>query len=238
MKKNQAAVSIMFLTLAIAGCVAPNGQVDNTASGALIGGATGAIIGASVARHPGVGAAIGGAAGVIAGGLIGHSLDQAQQARLQNSAPQTWQRVEQGQPLGLEDINALSRAGVGDEVIITQIRSTRTVYHLVTGDILSLKSAGVSDRVITYMQNTPTTALAQPAVMVVNSEPPPVRVETVMVSPGPGYVWVSGAWLWSGTGWYWYAGHWAHPPHPRAYWVTPGWEYDHGRRVWREGYWR
>jgi len=236
--KTVDAVPVVFLTLALAGCVSPNGQVDNTASGALIGGATGAIIGSAVARHPGVGAAIGGAAGVIAGGLIGHSMDQAQQARLQNSAPQTWQRVEQGQPLGVEDVKALSRAGVSDDLIISQIRSTRTVYHLGTGDIISLKSSGVSERVIDFMLNTPTSALSQPAVVAVACEPPPPAVETIVVAPGPGFVWVPGAYVWGGAGWFWCAGRWAYPPHPHACWVVGGWEYHNGRRMWREGCWR
>ena len=236
--KNRCVLSSICLTLLLAGCVSPNGQVDHTASGALIGGATGAIIGASVSRHPGVGAAIGGAAGVIAGGLIGHSMDQTRQARLQTSAPQTWQRVEQGQPLGVEDVKALARAGVGDDVIISQIHNTRTVYHLGTADIIALKNAGVSARVIDYMINTPTSALTPPPLVTVASAPPPPVVETVVVTPGPEYVWIPGAWVWYETGWFWCRGHWSYPPHPHAYWVVGGWEVDHGRRMWRAGYWR
>jgi len=228
----------MLLALALAGCVSPSGQQDNTATGALIGGGSGALIGAVAGRHPGVGAAIGGAAGVIVGGLIGHSMDQAQQARLQSSAPQTWQRVEQGQPLGIEDVKALTRAGVSDDLIISQIRSTRTVYHLGTGDIIALKNFGVSERVIDFMLNTPSTALSQPAVVAVASEPPPPVPETVVVAPGPGYVWIPGAYVWGGAGWFWCAGHWSWPPHPHAYWVGGGWEFHNGRRMWREGYWR
>lgn len=226
------------MTFALAGCVSPNGQVDNTASGALIGGASGAIIGSAVARHPGVGAAIGGATGVIVGGLIGHSLDQAQQARLQTSAPQTWQRVQQGQPLGVEDVKALSRAGVSDDLIISQIQNTHTIYHLGTADIISLKNERVSERVINFMINTPVSVTAQPSLVAVTSEPPPLVMETVVMAPGPGYIWLPGAWLWCETGWVWYRGHWAYPPHPHAYWVAGGWELDRGRRMWRAGYWR
>ena len=236
--KPNLSISAVCVTLLLAGCISPNGQMDNTGTGALIGGGSGAIIGASVARHPGVGAAIGGAAGVIVGGLIGHSLDQAQQARLQSSAPQTWQRVEQGQPLGLEDIKALSRSGVSSELIISQIHASRTVYHLSTADIISLKNAGVSERVIDTMINTPSSAMAQPPLTAVTVEPPPPVVETVVVAPGPAYVWIPGAWVWCGSGWGWYRGHWAYPPHPYAHWVSGGWEYDHGRRMWRGGYWR
>ncbi|MEO5366809.1 MAG: YXWGXW repeat-containing protein [Magnetococcus sp. WYHC-3] len=239
MKTSRATLLVMTLGLSLTGCVSPQGEPDNTGTGALIGGATGAIIGASVARHPGVGAAIGGAAGVIAGGLIGHSIDNTQKARLQNSAPRTWQNVEQGQPLSIADVKALANAGVSDELIISQINNTRTVYRLGTADIIALKNAGVSEKVINFMINTPTSALTPPSAMVVASEPPPAIRETVVVaSPGPGYVWISGAWVWHGSGWGWCAGHWAMPPHPRAHWVAGGWESDHGRRMWRPGHWR
>jgi hypothetical protein len=57
----------------LAGCTSPNGNPDYTGSGALIGGASGATIGAVAdRRNPAAGALIGGAAGLITGGLIGH----------------------------------------------------------------------------------------------------------------------------------------------------------------------
>ena len=145
------------VVLSLAGCVSPQGQPDNTASGALFGGATGAIIGSAVARNPGAGAAVGAATGVIAGGLLGHTIDQAQEARLQASTPQTWQRLEQGQPLGVEDVKALAKAGLSDDLIISQIRNTGTIYHLATADIIALKNAKVSEKVIDFMINTAST---------------------------------------------------------------------------------
>ena len=239
MKANDTRLLFVGLCLSLAGCVSPQGEPDHTASGALIGGATGAIIGSAVGRHPGTGAAIGGAVGIIAGGLIGHSMDQAQQARLRTAAPQTWQSVEQGRPLSLEDIKALARAGVSSELIISQIHSTLTVYHLGTSDIIGLKNAGVSEKVIDYMINTPSTAMIQPPAMVVSSEPPQVVRETVVVAaPGPGYVWIAGSWIWYGNNWRWYGGHWAQPPHPQAHWITGRVEIVQSRRVWCPGHWR
>ena len=49
MKVNGASFLIACLCLSLAGCVSPHGDPDNTASGALIGGATDAIIGSAVA---------------------------------------------------------------------------------------------------------------------------------------------------------------------------------------------
>jgi len=53
------------------------------------------------------------------------------------------------------DIKALSKAGVADEVILSQIRNCRVVYRLTTADILDLRDAGVSQKVIDFMINTP-----------------------------------------------------------------------------------
>ena len=158
-----------------AGCTSPTGRPDYTASGALAGGATGAIIG-SMARHPGPGALVGGAVGAVVGGLVGHGLDQAQEAQLQAQAPQTWQHVEQGQPLTLVDIKALAKAGIGDDLLISQIRNSRTTYRLSTVDILDLKNAGVNEKVIDFMINTPATVVqpqTAPAPSYYYTTPPP-----------------------------------------------------------------
>jgi len=145
------------------GCASPSGQPDYTASGALAGGATGAIIGGLAARHAGPGALVGGAVGAVVGGLVGHSMDQEQEARLQAQAPQTWQHIEQGQPLTLADVKALAKAGVSDEILISQIRNSRTTYRLSAADIIDLKNAGVSEKVIDFMINTPATVAQPPA---------------------------------------------------------------------------
>ena len=59
------------------------------------------------------------------------------------------------QPLGTADIKMLAKSGLSDDVIISQIRNSRTVYHLSAADILDLKDAGVSEQVIDFMINTP-----------------------------------------------------------------------------------
>ncbi len=151
-------MAVVLIAVVVAGCTTPSGQTDHTASGALggaaIGAGTGAIIG-SQSGNAGAGAAIGGAIGALAGGLIGASIDQSQREQLQQQSPQTLQRVETGQPLGLADIKALARAGVSDDIIISQIRQARVVYRLSTAEIIDLKEAGVSNIVIDFMINTP-----------------------------------------------------------------------------------
>ena len=199
--------------ISLSGCYNPQGRPDYTASGALAGGATGAIVG-SMARHPGPGAVVGGAVGAIVGGLIGHGMDQAQEAQLRAQSPQTLQRVEQGQPLTVEDVQSLAKAGISDDLIISQIRNSRTVYHLTTEDIIALKNAGVSERVIDFMINTPTQIPSAEVAGVVGPTPPPPPPETIVVAPGPDYVWVGGVWLRLGSRWVWRHGYWHRPAHP------------------------
>ncbi len=228
--------------LVLVGCETPYGTPDYTGTGALAGGgigaASGAIIGGA-SGSPGEGALIGGAIGAVAGGLIGHSMDEQEAARLRAQAPQTYARIDQGQPLTVADIKAMARAGIGDDVIISQIRNTRTVYRLSASDIIDLHDSGVSQKVIDYMINTASTAAAPPppSTVVVAEAPPPPPVDTVVVTPGPGYVWVSGDWVWNGR-WVWVGGHWAYPPHPRAVWIAGSWR--HGPHGWVHvgGYWR
>jgi hypothetical protein len=203
--------------ISLAGCYYPQGRPDYTASGALAGGATGAIIGSAAGRH-GSGGLVGAAVGAVVGGLIGHGMDQEQEARLRAQAPQTLQRVEQGQPLTEMDVQSLAKAGVSDDLIISQIRSSRTVYHLTAADIITLKNAGVSDRVINFMINTPTQIPSSEVAGVVGPTPPAPLPETVVVAPGPEYVWVGGAWVWLGSRWVWHRGYWYRPRHYRHRW--------------------
>jgi hypothetical protein len=48
---------------------------------------------------------------------------------LRAQAPQTYTRVEQGQPLAVADVKALAKAGVSEDVITSQIQNSHTVYH-------------------------------------------------------------------------------------------------------------
>jgi uncharacterized protein YcfJ len=243
MKHYSLSLAVVAAGLVLTGCETPEGTPDRTGTGALAGGALGATTGAIIGNQSGragEGALIGGAIGAITGGLIGHSMDQEEQARLRAQAPQTYTRVEQGQPLGLADVKAMAKAGVSDDVIISQIRTSRTIYRLSAADIIDLHNCGVSQKVIDYMINTPNTAgttAVQVETAVVAQPPPPPPTETFVVAPGPGYVWVGGEWIWNGR-WVWVAGHWGFPPQPGAVWVVGYW--SHGPRGWRHvpGRWR
>ena len=243
--KKQALVYVLAVSaVVLTGCVNPDGTQNNTAGGALLGGAVGAITGAAIGgpRNGGAGALIGAAAGAIGGGLIGNSMDQEQNARLRAQAPQTYVKVDQGQPLSVADVKALAKAGINEDVIINQIKSSRSVYHLSVADIIDLRDSGVSDKIVNFMINTPSviggSSAANSTTTVVYQAPPPEPGETVVVaSPGPDYIWIGGEWVWNGR-WVWVGGHWGYPPYPHAVWIHGSW--SRGPYGWRgaRGHWR
>jgi len=56
--------------------------------------------------------------------------------------------------MAISDVKALTKGGIGDDVILSQIRSTHSVFHLTTADILDLKKSEVREKVIDFMINT------------------------------------------------------------------------------------
>ncbi len=91
-------------------------------------------------------------------------------------------------PYGVDDVLKLSRAQIGDEIILNYIHSMGTVYNLKPGDIVYLRNAGVSDRVINEMlvQGRQTEVAAQP---VAPSVPNAAAVPSANVAPAaPTYV--------------------------------------------------
>ena len=241
MKPHVLTLALTASALVWTGCEYPNGDPNYTGTGALTGGAVGAFSGAAIGgpRHGGEGALIGAAVGALTGGLIGSSMDQQQRERLRQEAPQTYARVDQGQPLSVADVKALAQAGVSDDVIISQIRNSHTVYHLSAADIIDLRNAGVSNPVMDCMINTPTTAGATSSAgtVYVDQPPPSPPAETIVVAPGPGYIWIGGEWVWNDR-WIWVAGHWGYPPCPHAFWIRGYWY--RGPHGWYRtpGHWR
>jgi len=66
---------------------------------------------------------------------------------------QTSPVAPQEQNLSLADIKALAKAEVADDIVISQINNTRSIFSLTAQAIIELKNAGVSERVIAYMMN-------------------------------------------------------------------------------------
>jgi uncharacterized protein YcfJ len=175
MKTFSTTILAALLAVFMAGCLSPPGP--HQTGGAFLGGASGALLGGAIGHGAGntaAGAVIGGAIGALTGALIGKDIDE-----------RTRLRVEQGQPLTLEDIKALSRANVRDDLIISQINATHTVYRLGTAQIVDLKNAGVSDAVIDYMINTPATVVRRVPAPVYERHYYPVPVPHPFFFPPP-----------------------------------------------------
>ena len=58
--------------------------------------------------------------------------------------------------MNLADVKAMVKAQISDEVVISKITASRTVYRLTTAEIIDLKESGVSNKVIDFMINTAT----------------------------------------------------------------------------------
>lgn len=64
------------------------------------------------------------------------------------------QKVSEGRPLSLADIETLSRQEVPDDRILHYLHSSDTVYVLTTRDLEELRAAGLSTELIDYMLST------------------------------------------------------------------------------------
>lgn len=233
----------------LAGCVDPYGRPNYTGGGALIGGGTGALLGAALnSRHPGTGALIGGAAGALTGGLIGAGMDADARRPIYYTpppsppvyvvstpppppAPVVVAPPPAGPPPTVFEVQMMCRSGVSPDVILHQIQATQGVYHLAAFEIIDLKNAGASEAVINLMIATGSDQVAPQA-------PPPPPTEVLVVAPGPGYAWCPGELTWNGAGWVWLPGRWLVPPQPGVVWIEAHW--TRGERGWHHspGRWR
>jgi hypothetical protein len=64
-------------------------------------------------------------------------------------------------PYGVDDVLKLSHAKVSEDIILSYIRSSGTVYNLSPSDLVYLKNQGVSDRVVNAMLDQRNVASSQ-----------------------------------------------------------------------------
>jgi len=91
-------------------------------------------------------------------------------------------------PYGVDDVLKLSRAQIGDDIIVNYIKNSGTIYNLTSSDIVYLKSSGVSERVINTMIDQK--KLAQVAVQTTPAPAAPMAptgFEPDMSSAAPSY---------------------------------------------------
>ncbi|ELP31711.1 hypothetical protein RBSWK_04217 [Rhodopirellula baltica SWK14] len=182
------------------GVFTPNRAVAqaNTQRGATLGGITGAIAGAIIGdnnNEAGAGAAIGGAVGAVAGGLLGNAKDKELQAQQQYYGRSTYTQTAPSYtpapvPTGavsFNDVVAMCRSGVSEGVVLNQIASRGVQRRPVVSDIISLHQQGVSEVVISAMQNAPVGDQVVVQAPTVVETPVYVPAPRVYVQPAPVY---------------------------------------------------
>jgi len=172
-----AAVIVLAAVFSAAGCQSPYRADQGALFGGLLGAGTGAIVGDAVG-NAGTGTAIGAGIGALTGAAVGSELDQIE-ARNRAMIEQQLGRQLAAGATTMNDVMAMSAAGVDDELIINHIRAHGVAAPLQTEDVILLHKQGVSTRVIKTMQNPPPGG-SQPVSV---GQPQPVIVEEYHYGP-------------------------------------------------------
>jgi Glycine zipper len=162
--------------LALAAVLLASGCATHTQTGAAVGGLAGAGAGAVVGHALGntaAGAVVGAGVGALTGAAIGNSQDEAE-ARNRAIIEQQIGRQLAG-ATHVEDVIAMTRAGVAPELIMNHVRAHGMAAPLQANDLIVLQQQGVDSRVVATMQSTPSPVAQQP--VIVEQAPPPVIVE-------------------------------------------------------------
>lgn len=171
----------LLLVLWAGGCASPY-HADR---GALFGGLTGAGVGALVGNavgNTGAGAAIGAGVGALSGAAVGGALDDME-ARNRAEIEARLGRPMAAGSVTIDDVIAMSHAGVPEEVMVSHIRNHGVARPLQTADLIHLQSNRVPPRVIQTMQEPP----VQAAPVVVHQPAPPPVVVHEYYGPPYGY---------------------------------------------------
>jgi hypothetical protein len=170
---------ILLLAVALAGCQSPR-YADR---GAALGALTGAVAGGAIGRHnnqTAAGALIGTAVGALAGAAVGDTID-ADIARNNALIEQRLGRHLAG-AVTLNDVVALTQAGLSDDVIITHIRANGMAERAGPENLIALSQMGVTDPVLHALQTTPPPAPPPPPVV---DHPRHVVVQEYHYGPPP-----------------------------------------------------
>ena len=134
-------------------------------TGALVGGAAGAGIGAIIGHNShgrtASGAAIGGVVGAIGGALVGNEMDKADRAKERDRDREEAYRQRRDSryesragTITRADVVAWSQRGDRDADVIDRIERSGTIFHLSSRDENQLRNAGVGEDVIHAMRDT------------------------------------------------------------------------------------
>lgn len=167
----------LFLPISLftAGCATTHAE-RGALFGGLLGAGTGAIVG-NAAGNTLAGTAIGAGVGALAGSAVGDSLDEMEAQNRALIAQQLGREIPAG-AVTFDDVIAMTKAGVAEELIVNQIRINGMVRQPTTDDIIRLQKEGVSVNVIKAMQEPP--LRRHPSndrpIVIRESSPPPVVI--------------------------------------------------------------
>ena len=172
---------IPVLTAGLLGCSSLPGSDEQ--QGAVIGGASGAAVGAAVSKeNRALGAIIGGAVGAAGGYVIGKNADkitgndseESQEAsRKAEQAPATPQQAQTATTadvnsdgfVTLDEVVALENANLTDDQIIDRLRATKQVFELTSEQKRYLLDRGVSQNVVDRLDTLNRTDLPSDSVV-------------------------------------------------------------------------
>lgn len=194
---------LLFAAAFSGGCQSPYYADRGAALGGLGGAGVGAAIGANNGRTA-EGAVLGAAVGAISGAIIGDSVDK--DIARNNAEIQARMGRQMAGAVTSADVVAMTQSGLSEEVIATHIQANGVAQRPQAGELINLKNAGVSDRIINVMQMAPPpagTGVATP----VYAAPQPVIVEEHVYAPPVVYV--------QPRPYYYHPRHFHHHPPPR-----------------------
>ncbi|WP_254508447.1 glycine zipper domain-containing protein [Anatilimnocola floriformis] len=196
------AIGVTLTTTVSGGCQTPNYQRNGTILGGLGGAGLGAAIG-NKSQNALAGGLIGGAIGAIAGNAVGEGIDNDRAVATQQAAQQGYAQGAGAQAVKgavtPQDVVAMSRAGLSEDVIASHVRANGVTQQLQVNDLIYLRNQGVSDSVLQAMQQAPTSQARYNAAYSAAIPPPPVARPVVVEHVYPAY----------------------YPPPPPYYWGGP-----------------
>jgi hypothetical protein len=179
-------VLLVAITALETGCRSPYYADRGAALGGVTGAGVGALVGSAV-RHPWAGALVGAGVGAVSGAAVGTGLDEIE-ARNRAAIAATMGRPVAPGAVAVNDVVAMSQAGVDENVIVNHIRYNGVQRAPQTGDLIALQRANVSPRVIEALQTPPAqpvAGVAPPPPLVYAPPPPPWGYPAYYYPPPP-----------------------------------------------------
>jgi osmotically inducible lipoprotein OsmB len=160
MKKNLLLIGTICAGLGLSGCSSAPGTSGQ--QGAVVGGATGAAVGASVTKNRALGAVIGGAVGAAGGYVVGNKTGPLDKKKDNSGTPAPGQTGEYKATGATADLNndgfvtldeivKLEKNGESDEEIVRRISATGLTFDLNDEQRKYLSDHGVSQYVISQL---------------------------------------------------------------------------------------